>query len=156
MNAQLNSVAPIGKTYRKPGNAGTKSFRFVVLSAAILSILAVLILLLQSSQNSIVSRKPLSTGFVATDFVGSWLGLHEWTYQGSAGQDLTIRIIDSDGCNPRIRLIDPDGELISSFKQRHDNIILTDTVIAISLSKSGEYVIQVTTLGKGWYTIRVN
>lgn len=76
---------------------------------------------------------------------------HNWLFNGQAGQDLRIRVGGTDGIDPRIRLLNPYGEVIA--EQDDDDQKNVD--FRIVLPDTGVYVIRVDIFSAGTYTVLV-
>jgi hypothetical protein len=80
---------------------------------------------------------------------------HNWLFQGSAGQTVTITVTSPlDAADPAVVLIDPAGNVLT---QVDDNFGPDDedVQIAITLPLEGTYTIRVTAFTGGEYEISV-
>lgn len=76
---------------------------------------------------------------------------HNWSFDGQAGQTVTIRAVGQGSCDPRIKLIDPDGNIID--EDNNSGINGRDAVLTTTLPASGDYTIRVDVFKEGTYTI---
>lgn len=78
---------------------------------------------------------------------------HDWTFEGTQGQRVTIKA-DGDGyADPDIRLIGPDGDLIA--RNDDSSYATTDAAISAVLPENGVYTIRVIMSSGGLYALSV-
>ena len=75
---------------------------------------------------------------------------HNWTFQATAGQTITITV-NSPG-DPRIKVIDPAGNIIADVDGSASSIVETTT---ITFSTAGAYILRIDTWNGGTYTLTV-
>jgi hypothetical protein len=82
--------------------------------------------------------------------------VQNWTFNGSAGQQVTIQAnaANGDGTDPRINLIGPDGTLLTGDDDGGKN--RNALISAFTLPASGRYIIQVDVWETGRYEITLN
>jgi hypothetical protein len=80
---------------------------------------------------------------------------HNWLFQGTAGQTVTITVTSPvDLADPAVVLLDPTGNIMT---QVDDNFGPDDedVQITVTLPQEGTYTIRITTFGGGEYQITV-
>lgn len=78
---------------------------------------------------------------------------HNWLFEGVAGEQVTIRVNAVGGSDPRVRLIDPQGNVIAE----NDNVAEGDlsAEITLTLPLNGVYTARVDVFVAGEYSIVV-
>lgn len=84
-------------------------------------------------------------------YIGSLSEAHNWLFYGQSGQSVRIRVGGEDGIDPRVNLIDPQGEVIAS--EDDNNGYNVD--FEITLPESGLYVVRIDIFNAGNYTVLV-
>ncbi len=94
----------------------------------------------------------LAIGETKTACIASLLEAHNWLFEGTAGQTITIRVIATTEADPRLYIIDPDGNVL----EKVDDTEGYNPIVAITLPAAGAYTFRVDTLiGNGEYSITV-
>ena len=70
---------------------------------------------------------------------------HDWTFQGSAGQQVNIRVEGSGEIEPDVILLDPQGAWIADSEEETGAKIVT--INSFSLPENGIYTIRIETWG---------
>ncbi len=76
---------------------------------------------------------------------------HNWLFEGTAGQTIQIAATGGDEVDTRIRLIDPNGDLLAE----EDDTVGSDPLISITLPVDGLYTARVDTWSTGTYSLIV-
>ncbi|MBN1120322.1 MAG: PPC domain-containing protein [Anaerolineae bacterium] len=76
---------------------------------------------------------------------------HNWLFEGTAGQTVQIAATGSGEVDTRIRLIDPDGNLLAE----EDDTVGNDPLVSITLPTNGLYTVRVDTWSTGTYSLIV-
>jgi hypothetical protein len=77
---------------------------------------------------------------------------HNWQFEGTAGQSVTIRVNALEGSDPQAKLIDPRGQVIA---QDDDGGGGYDALIMTTLPSDGVYTIRVDMWTTGPYSVSV-
>ncbi len=77
---------------------------------------------------------------------------HNWTFEGEAGQMVTIRVNGEDEADPRAKLIDPEGNVLI---EDDDSGGGWNALINATLPSTGTYTIRVDVFAEGSYTVSV-
>jgi hypothetical protein len=80
---------------------------------------------------------------------------HNWLFQGTAGQTVTIRVSGLGDCDPRFKLIDPNGDIIGDDDDSGGGANGYDALLTITLPMSGTYTVRVDVWSTGQYTVTV-
>jgi hypothetical protein len=167
----LPSAPPAGK----PARGRSNTMLYVGIAVLLLAICAVVVGLLvvmsggMPSINAILSggAEPvydggdgLSTTLVQTIDLGQTqqarlddvFDAHNWQFDGSAGQSVTIQVNSLEGSDPQAKLIDPRGQVIA---QDDDNGGGHDALIVTTLPSDGVYTVRVDMWTIGPYSISV-
>jgi len=84
-------------------------------------------------------------GTLATNVEG-----HNWTFEGAAGQSVTIRVVGSAGCDPRVKLIDPAGAVLGMDDDSGGGV---NALLTATLPAAGMYTIRIDGWTAGGYTL---
>lgn len=77
---------------------------------------------------------------------------HNWTFEGQAGQAVTIRVAGEDDTDPRAKLLDPAGNLVDDDDDGGGG---WNALITATLPATGTYTIRVDVFSEGNYTVSV-
>jgi hypothetical protein len=77
---------------------------------------------------------------------------HDWTFEGEAGQAVTIDVMGQGDADPRAQLLDPSGDLLVEDDDGGDNY---NARIATTLPETGTYTVRVDMFTAGTYSIQV-
>jgi hypothetical protein len=91
----------------------------------------------------------LSPGESQTATLDSLTEAHDWTFEGQAGQQVSIVVEGDDWADPRVTLLSPDGEILA-VANRNDG---PDEILSHALPADGAYTIRVDVFRAGTYTI---
>jgi hypothetical protein len=75
---------------------------------------------------------------------------HNWDFEGAAGQTVTISVFGFDSCDPRIKLINPDGIVLA---EDDDGGGGSNSLIIYDLPLEGKYTVRIDALTEGTYEI---
>ena len=75
---------------------------------------------------------------------------HNWAFNGSAGQEVTITVQGWDGADPQARLIAPNGEVIASDDDSGEN---RAALMVVTLPETGTYYIRIDVYSEGRYRV---
>jgi len=75
---------------------------------------------------------------------------HNWLFEGQEGQNVTISVSGQGVSDPRIRLLDPQGNLVAEDDDSGQDL---DAYLNYTLEKSGLYTIRVDVFQEGPYSI---
>ncbi len=92
----------------------------------------------------------ITVGGSGSGSIGSLFEAHNWSFQGTAGQSVTINVVGQGDCDPRIRLLDASGNVIGEDDDSGGgyNALLTETLPA-----DGTYYIRIDVFTAGSYTV---
>lgn len=104
---------------------------------------------------------PIAPGAPVRGTLNNNTPVHEWTFEGQAGQRISITMIDASGegqLDPVINLIDPHGRAIASNDDAGANIVNgmspRDAHLEFALPTTGTYTIEATRFGgRGEYEL---
>jgi hypothetical protein len=82
----------------------------------------------------------------------SWFNADNWTFDGSAGQQVTILVESVNGSDPNLALIDPQGNVIGEDDDSGDG---TSAQLVIALPANGTYTIRIDIFTPGDYNVSV-
>lgn len=77
---------------------------------------------------------------------------HDWTFEGEAGQAITIDVMGQGDTDPRARLLDPSGELLA---EDDDGGGYYNARIVTTLPETGTYTVRVDVFSVGTYSVEV-
>jgi hypothetical protein len=77
---------------------------------------------------------------------------HDWTFDGEAGQSVTIDVMAQGDTDPRARLIDPSGDLLVEDDDGGDGY---NARIVTTLPETGTYTVRVDVFTVGTYSIQI-
>jgi hypothetical protein len=100
-----------------------------------------------------VTQGAISAGGSVTAELNTLDEAHDWTFEGIAGQQVTIRAEAAQGTStdPRIHLYDPAGNVIAADDDGGGD---TNALIsAVSLEQDGTYIIRVDVFTEGEYVL---
>ncbi len=102
---------------------------------------------------STVGGGSITVGGSQTGSLSSIFDASNWTFQGTAGQTVTIAANGQGDCDPRVKLIDPSGNVVGEDDDSGGghNALLTAT-----LPSAGQYTIRVDVFTEGTYTLTLN
>lgn len=78
---------------------------------------------------------------------------HNWVYEGTAGETITIRVAGTGDCDPEVYVYDPGG---SEIAHDDDSGGGYNAQLTVRLPSSGSYTFRVRVWTTGTYTISVN
>ncbi len=95
----------------------------------------------------------IALGETRTASLQDFYSAHNWLFEGVTGEQVTIRVNAVGGSDPRVRLIDPQGNVIAE----NDNVAEGDlsAEITLTLPLNGVYTARVDMLVTGEYSIVV-
>ncbi len=96
--------------------------------------------------------EPIDLGQIAHGEIEGLQQADNWLIEGRAGQAIAVQVIGKDDCDPRARLIDPQGVVIA---EDDDGGGRTSALITASLPVTGTYTVRVDGFVAGQYTILV-
>ncbi|MCB9007384.1 MAG: PPC domain-containing protein [Ardenticatenaceae bacterium] len=104
------------------------------------------------SENAI-PKGSIQVGDRVNDEFADLFEVHNWTFSGTAGQTITIRVnaAGGDSTDPRIHLLGSDGGLLISDDDGGEE--KNSLISSFSLPASGEYSILVDTFQSGRYEL---
>ncbi len=94
----------------------------------------------------------LSVGGSAQGTLNSLFEGHNWTFDGQAGQAVTIRVNGVGDTDPRAKLLDPNGNVIA---EDDDGGGGWNALITATLPSSGTYTVRVDVFTEGTYTVTI-
>lgn len=94
----------------------------------------------------------ISVGSSVTDNVPTLLEAHNWEFFGTAGQTVTIRADAIGDSDPRIKLIDPSGNVIAEDDDGGGGY---SSLLTATLPSDGTYTIRVDMFSAGDFTLSV-
>ena len=92
----------------------------------------------------------ISVGGSAQGNLDSLFVADNWTFQGSSGQNVTIFVEAIGDSDPRVKLIDPDGNVVAEDDDGGGGY---SSMIQTSLPSNGQYTIRVDVFTAGDYRI---
>lgn len=95
----------------------------------------------------------LAVGGSATGNLDSLFEADNYTFTGSAGQSVTIRVNAIGDTDPRVKLIDPNGTVIA---ENDDTGSGYDSEVTATLPSDGTYAIRIDVFSSGDYEITLN
>ena len=100
-----------------------------------------------------IEKGTINIGGQVTDEMNDLFEVHNWRFNGTAGQIVTIRgnAAAGDSTDPRINLIGPDGTLLIGDDDGGEDV--NALIASYTLPASGEYIIQVDVWQSGRYEI---
>jgi len=96
----------------------------------------------------------LAVGSSATGTLDSLFEADNYTFTGSAGQSVTIRVTAIGDTDPRVKLIGPGGG--DPIAENDDTGGGYDSEIVTTLPSDGEYAIRIDVFSTGDYTVSLN
>jgi hypothetical protein len=78
---------------------------------------------------------------------------HNWTFEGQAGQSVTIRANGQGDTDPRAKLIDPNGNVIA---EDDDGGGGWNSLITATLPETGTYTVRIDVFTEGTYSVSVD
>ncbi len=94
----------------------------------------------------------LSVGGSAQGTLNSIFEAHNWTFEGQAGQNVTIRVEGQGETDPRAKLLDPEGNVLAEDDDGGGGL---NALITYTLPVSGTYTVRVDVFTEGTYTVSV-
>ncbi len=94
----------------------------------------------------------LSVGGSAQGTLNSLYEAHNWTFEGQAGQMVTIRVNGQGETDPRAKLLDPNGNVLA---EDDDGGGGWNSLITYTLPSNGTYTVRVDIFTEGTYTISI-
>ncbi len=94
----------------------------------------------------------LSVGSSAQGTLDSLFEAHNWTFQGQAGQTVTIRVNGAGDTDPRAKLLDANGNVLA---EDDDGGGGWNSLIVATLPAAGAYTVRVDVFTGGTYTISI-
>ncbi|KAA3663836.1 MAG: hypothetical protein DWQ04_08725, partial [Chloroflexi bacterium] len=103
-----------------------------------------------------ISMGSVNVGGSVTGQINDMFEVHEYTFNGSAGQTITIRgnATNGDDTDPRVNLFAPDGNWI--FGDDDGGGDSNALISGYTLPSDGQYAIQVDGWGTGGYELIIN
>ena len=103
-----------------------------------------------------ISMGSINVGGTATGQISDVFEVHEYTFNGSAGQTITIHANETggDSTDPRINLIAPDGSWLFGDDDGGENS--NALISGYTLPSDGQYAIQVDGWSTGGYELILN
>jgi hypothetical protein len=92
----------------------------------------------------------IGVGQTVNGSISAVFDAHNWLFEGTAGQTVTIRVTASGGSDPFFMLINPDGIVIA---QDDDSGGGFDALLTITLAQSGTHTIRVKSWAVGDYSL---
>jgi hypothetical protein len=83
------------------------------------------------------------------------LGAHNWLFEGTAGQQITIRVEGIGTTDPRVKLIDPTGNVLDEDDDSGGGANGWDALLTATLPVAGTYTLRVDIFSGGEYRITV-
>jgi hypothetical protein len=93
---------------------------------------------------------PISVGGTVQGRLTSMFEAHNWTFQGQAGQQVTIRVNGVGDTDPRTKLLDPSGNVLAEDDDGGGGL---NSLITATLPTTGTYTIRVDVFEGGDYTV---
>ncbi len=87
--------------------------------------------------------------------ITSLFDAHNWLFQGTAGQTVTIRVSGLGDCDPRLKLIDPNGNIIGEDDDSGGGTNGYDALLTVTLPMDGIYTVRVDVWSTGQYTVTI-
>jgi hypothetical protein len=97
-----------------------------------------------------VAVQTISVGQTVSGTISAVFDAHNWLFEGTAGQTVTIRVTATGGSDPIFMLINPDGVVIG---QDDDSGGGFDALLTITLTQSGTHTIRVKSWAVGGYSL---
>ncbi len=94
----------------------------------------------------------ISVGSSVQDNVPTLFEAHNWEFYGTAGQTVTIRADAIGDSDPRIKLIDPNGNVIAEDDDGGGGY---SSLLTATLSMDGTYTIRIDMFSEGNFTLSV-
>ncbi|MEM7335478.1 MAG: PPC domain-containing protein [Chloroflexota bacterium] len=90
------------------------------------------------------------------DTIDGFLDIHDWSFDGQAGQTITIQVNPIDGSNPdpRVGILDANGNLLIEDDDSGAN--LGALIQSYQLPANGTYTIRVDGWNEGSYELTIN
>ncbi|MCA9078376.1 MAG: putative Ig domain-containing protein [Planctomycetaceae bacterium] len=110
----------------------------------------------QVDLESVVSTQALTLGAQTTGTVSTAGDLHEYTFDGTAGQQLLVDFSDADTTDHFLRLRGPQGDILIDVS--HDSSNVSNQVTTLTLTETGTYqlVAGAATSQTGDFTFQVS
>ena len=99
-----------------------------------------------------VKDKLIVGGPAGTGNLQTYFDANNWTFDGSAGQTVTVVVQAVKGSDPHVKLLQPDGTLLA---EDDDGGGGTNAQIEIVLPLGGTYTIRIDMMVLGEYTVSV-
>lgn len=99
--------------------------------------------------------KPIALGETQTARLESGFEAHNWLFEGTSGQSITIRVAGISGTDPRVTVLDPNGEEIGYDDDSGGGPDGRDAVLTLTLPANGTYTLRIDVFTTGDYTITV-
>lgn len=80
---------------------------------------------------------------------------HNWSFQGTSGQTVTITAVGQGETDPRIKLLDPNGNVIAEDDDSGGGASGRDATLTTTLPSDGLYTVRVDVFRGGTYTVTV-
>lgn len=77
---------------------------------------------------------------------------HNWTFDGTAGQTVTIIVAGVKGSDPFVKLLDPDGVVLAEDDDAGGG---SNAQLDVQLPVTGTYTIRIDMMETGEYTVAV-
>jgi hypothetical protein len=95
----------------------------------------------------------ISFGQSVTEQIYSDVEAHDWTFEGTQGDQVEIWVVGDGASDPRARLIGPNDNLIARDDDGGGDL---DSYISASLPRTGTYTIRIDMFEPGSYTLSLN
>lgn len=102
--------------------------------------------------NQTTQTQAITVGQTVSGTLNSAIEAHNYTFAATAGQRITIRVTSVGGSDPRVKLVDPAGNIVG---QDDDAGGGSNALLVATLQSAGTYIIRVDTWGGGGYTLSV-
>lgn len=96
------------------------------------------------------SSAPISMGAAVPAQIASLQQAHNWTFEASAGQAITIRVQALGGSDPNMRLFDPDQLQIGADDDSGGEL---SALLTTTLPADGTYTIRINMIQIGQYEV---
>jgi hypothetical protein len=98
----------------------------------------------------------ITAGSSGTGTLNSLAEAHNWTFQGTSGQTITVLASGQGDCDPRVKLIDSSGNVLAEDDDSGGGVNGRDATFTATLPADGTYYLRVDIFVVGTYTLSVN
>jgi hypothetical protein len=108
------------------------------------------------SASSPIHRGSIDVGEQTTEELDGLFDLHDWTFQGQAGQKITIRCAPAPGADtdPELDLLGPDGQILAEDDDGGGEY--TALISDFTLPEDGTYTIRIEVWTTGEYVLSLD